>query len=144
MKDKRSTETLTENTSTTLAERGWQGWYYGSYHPGGKEAHEQDGGPPWLGGVGYDDNGHSHGWMMEWYNSSTGYQNISHGGVYGVANGESGHLYQAIIQGVLVCLFTTVGGVMLLVFCLIIIQECKVHKKKISNRVEGLCRGVKF
>ena len=26
----------------------------------------------------------------------------------------------------LVCLFTTVGGVMLLVFCLIIVQECKL------------------
>jgi len=35
-------------------------------------------------------------------------------------------LYEAIVQGVLVCLFTTVGGVMLIVFCLIIVQECKL------------------
>ena len=35
-------------------------------------------------------------------------------------------IYEAVIQGILVCLFTTVGGVMILVFCLIMIQECKV------------------
>lgn len=39
---------------------------------------------------------------------------------------ETSELYQTIIQGVLVCLFTTVGGVMLLVFCLIVVQECKL------------------
>ena len=32
-----------------------------------------------------------------------------------------------VVQGIIVCLFTAVGGVMLLVFCLIIIQECKVR-----------------
>ena len=35
-------------------------------------------------------------------------------------------------QGVIVCLFTAVGGVMLLVFCLIIIQECKVGSSSSS------------
>ena len=48
---------------------------------------------------------------------------------YNISSGpsqEAGHLYQTIIQGVLVCLFTMVGGVMLLVFCLIVVQECKL------------------
>ena len=48
---------------------------------------------------------------------------------YNVSSGpgeERSELYQTIIQGVLVCLFTTVGGVMLLVFCLIVVQECKL------------------
>ena len=35
-------------------------------------------------------------------------------------------VYEAVVQGIIVCLFTAVGGVMLLVFCLIIVQECKV------------------
>ena len=70
-------------------------------------------------------------WVSDWYNSSLqlgsgGHlsQNSSLGGH--LLGSGGGHLYQAIIQGVLVCLFTTVGGVMLLVFCLIIVQECKV------------------
>ena len=36
-------------------------------------------------------------------------------------------MWMVVMQGVLVCLFTTVGGVMLIVFCLIIVQECKVR-----------------
>ena len=71
-------------------------------------------------------------WVSDWYNSSLQLNsgghltlNSSFGG-HLLGSGGGGHLYQAIIQGVLVCLFTTVGGVMLLVFCLIIVQECKV------------------
>lgn len=39
---------------------------------------------------------------------------------------DSSFIYEAVVQGILVCLFTTVGGVMVLVFFLIMIQECKV------------------
>ena len=71
--------------------------------------------------------------VSDWYNSSLQmgsgghlFHNSSLGGH--LLGSGGGQLYQAIIQGVLVCLFTTVGGVMLLVFCLIIVQECKVQK----------------
>ena len=72
-------------------------------------------------------------WVSDWYNSSLKMGSgghLSHNSSLGghLLGSGGGHLYQAIIQGVLVCLFTTVGGVMLLVFCLIIVQECKVHK----------------
>ena len=70
-------------------------------------------------------------WASDWQNSSHLSQNSSLGGH--LLGSGGGHLYQAIIQGVLVCLFTTVGGVMLLVFCLIIVQECKVLKWFIDN-----------
>ena len=116
---------------TTEADKSWQSWYYQSYHPGG---HQQSGDSnlgPWSGhteGLGAEEVHHP--WMVEWYNSSSGgsgYYNSTFGGhLFGLGGQDSGHLYQAIIQGVLVCLFTTVGGVMLLVFCLIIVQECKV------------------
>ena len=71
-------------------------------------------------------------WVSDWYNSSLQLSSgghLTHNSSFGghlLGSGGGGHLYQAIIQGVLVCLFTTVGGVMLLVFCLIIVQECKV------------------
>ena len=61
--------------------------------------------------------------MLEWSNTSLTtprYFNTTSG------PGEEAGLYQGIIQGVLVCLFTTVGGVMLVVFCLILVQECKL------------------
>ena len=71
-------------------------------------------------------------WVSDWYNSSLQIGSgghLSHNSSLGghLLGSGGGHLYQAIIQGVLVCLFTTVGGVMLLVFCLIIVQECKVQ-----------------
>ena len=76
-------------------------------------------------------------WVSDWYNSSLqlnsgagGQGHLTHNSSFGghLLGSGGGHLYQAIIQGVLVCLFTTVGGVMLLVFCLIIVQECKVEQ----------------
>ena len=75
-------------------------------------------------------------WVSDWYNSSVQLNSgghLTHNSSFGghLLGSGGGHLYQAIIQGVLVCLFTTVGGVMLLVFCLIIVQECKVEQYKI-------------
>ena len=106
--------------------KAWQGWFYRrfpdkDYH--WSESSEED-----------------TQMYQDWYNSTGEHYNSSHHGrsaisssLYTNAKGVGhwfdtggGPLYQAIIQGVLVCLFTTVGGVMLLVFCLIIIQECKV------------------
>ena len=75
-------------------------WYYQA-HSGEAESESY----PWL----------------EWFNSTNHQLNVTSGS--GV---EAGQLYQTIIQGVLVCLFTTVGGVMLVVFCLILVQECKL------------------
>ena len=73
-------------------------------------------------------------WVSDWFNSSIQPRSGGHQSYNSSLGGHllesGGHLYQAIIQGVLVCLFTTVGGVMLLVFCLIIIQECKVEVQK--------------
>ena len=53
---------------------------------------------------------------LEWYNTSL--TTPHHFNTTSGPGEEAGQLYQAIIQGVLVCLFTTVGGVMLVVFCL--------------------------
>ena len=64
---------------------------------------------------------------LEWSNTSLSSLTTPHH--FNTSSGlgeEAGELYQAIIQGVLVCLFTTVGGVMLVVFCLILVQECKL------------------
>ena len=65
----------------------------------------------------------SYPWL-EWYNTSL--TTPHHFNTSSGLGDEAGELYQAIIQGVLVCLFTTVGGVMLVVFCLILVQECKL------------------
>ena len=70
-----------------------------------------------------DDEGGSYPWL-EWYNTSI--TTPHHFNATSGSGEEAGELYQAIIQGVLVCLFTTVGGVMLIVFCLIVVQECKL------------------
>ena len=83
----------------------------------------------WLGGDGYQS--HNLSWL-----GGDGYQNhnISRfGSVEGdirqnLTVEEQGSIfsYDAVIQFILVCIFTTVGGVMVLVFCLIMIQECTV------------------
>ena len=86
-----------------------------------KEAPEV--GDPWAtGGRGHLADEEVSSWAEDWANSSAG----SGHNTSSLGSLPSGPLHQTIIQGVLVCLFTTVGGVMLLVFCLIIVQECKV------------------
>ena len=106
-----------DSTSSSSSESSvrLQDWYY--------QAHSEEAGSesyPWL----------------EWFNSTNLQHNVTSGS--GV---EAGQLYQTIIQGVLVCLFTTVGGVMLLVFCLIIVQECKgrFHLLDPSFQYQVLC-----
>ena len=85
----------------------------------------QEVGDPWAaGGRGHLEAEEVSSWAEDWTNSSAGSSLNTSPGSPGSLG--SGPLHQTIIQGVLVCLFTTVGGVMLLVFCLIIVQECKV------------------
>ena len=86
----------------------------------------------WLGGDGYQN--HNLSWLggdgyrnhnISWFSSAEKdirhiYQNMT------VKEQGSIFTYDAVIQGVLVCIFTTVGGVMVLVFSLIMIQECTV------------------
>ena len=70
----------------------------------------------WLGGDGYQNHN------ISWFSYAEGdiRQNTT------VEEKGSIFTYDAVIQGVLVCIFTTVGGVMVLVFSLIMIQECTV------------------
>ena len=94
------------------------------HNHGPQEVQEVEVGDPWAaGGRGHLADEEVSSWAEDWANSSAG---SGHNTSLGSGSLPSGPLHQAIIQGVLVCLFTTVGGVMLLVFCLIIVQECKV------------------
>ena len=86
----------------------------------------QEVGDPWAaGGRGHLEAEEVSSWAEDWTNSSAG-SGLNNSSLGSPGSLGSGPLHQTIIQGVLVCLFTTVGGVMLLVFCLIIVQECKV------------------
>ena len=71
----------------------------------------------WL--VGEDYQNHN----ISWFSADT-----NHDYPYHIDKERNSFIYDTLIQGILVCLFIAVGGVMILIFCLIIIQECKVRQ----------------
>ena len=76
---------------------------------------------------------------MSWSYSDRGdnrhqYQNKS------VENHGSRFIYDTVVQGILVCLFTAVGSLMVLIFCLIIIQECKVSISRVIHLIHLILR----
>ena len=102
------------------------GGYYFMMHRDHRPQEVQEVTDPWAaGGRGHLEAEEVSSWAEDWTNSSAG-SGLNTTSLGSPGSLGSGPLHQTIIQGVLVCLFTTVGGVMLLVFCLIIVQECKV------------------
>ena len=62
------------------------------------------------------------------------YQNNS------LENHGSRFIYDTVVQGILACLFFAVGSLMVLIFCLIIIQECKVSITRVIHLIHLILR----